>query len=318
MRSQSSTALRNVLESHKVSDMVDAKSKEAVIEIDSEMSAIEAADVLWGKNILGAPVWDEKAQKYLGFFDIRDILSAVIAASKIDSDDPFNAKMVDALGNRPEHTVAVSYLAARNPFISCAPDATLSELCHKLAARKTMTCHRIPIIDKSSSKKCQSIVTQSALVKYLSDKCSSEDLQQSLDEAGFPYKKNVISVPDTLEAHKAFDLLDSKRLSGLAVVDEETGVLVGNTSARDMKYAYLDEGRTDMNTDILSYLARVRMSTCKKARYPTCHVHDDSSVGHVINMIAKTGYHRIFVVDKDIKPLGVISVTDVLQFVIQQ
>jgi len=295
--------------------MGDTNSKGSVIEIDSEMSAVEAANILWGKNILGAPVWDEKAQKYLGFFDTRDILSAVIAASKIESEDPFNAKMVDALDNSPEHTIAVSYLAARNPFISCGPDATLSKLCQKLAARH---CHRVPIIDKPSSKKCQSIITQSALVKYLSENCPSEDLQQSLDDAGFPYKKEVFSVPDTLEACKVFEFLDSKRLSGLAVVDEETGVLVGNTSARDMKYACIDEGRTDMNTDILSYLARVRRLKNKKARYPTCHVHDDSSVGHVIHMLAKTGYHRLFVVDKDIKPVGVISVTDVVQFVIHE
>ena len=269
MSSESATALRKILETHKVSDLIDPTSKEPVIEIDATISAIVAANTLWEKNILGAPVWDENSQKYLGFFDTRDILSAVIAASKTEGDDPFNAKMVDAL-DKNSQTVTVSYLAARNPFISCASDATLLELCDKLAGRHS---HRVPILDPSISNKCQSIVTQSALVKFLSEKCSHEDLSETLDNAGFPYKKDVISVPDTLEAAKAFALLDSKRLSGLAVVDEETGVLVGNTSARDMKYACLDEGRSDMNTDILSYLARVRRFTCKKARYPSCHVH---------------------------------------------
>lgn len=314
MSSQSATALRKVLETHKISDMIDINSKESVIEIDSSTSAIKAASTLWEKNILGAPVWDESAQKYLGFFDTRDILSAVIAASKTEGDDPFNVKMADVL-DKNSQTVTVSYLAARNPFISCKPDATLLELCNKLAKRHS---HRVTILDPSVSKKCQNIVTQSALLKYLSDKCAHEDLSQTLDDAGFPYKKDVISVPDTLEAAEAFTLLDSKRLSGLAVVDEESGVLVGNTSARDMKYACLDEGRSDMNTDILSYLARVRRFTCKKARYPSCHVHHDSTVDHVVNMLAKTGYHRVFVVNQEIKPIGIISVTDVIRFAVQE
>jgi len=39
-------------------------------------------------------------------------------------------------------------------------------------------------------------------------------------------------------------------------------------------------------------------------------------IGHVINLLAKTGYHRVFVVDKDIKPVGVISVADIVKFAI--
>mmetsp|Transcript_23288 Transcript_23288/g.48428 ORF Transcript_23288/g.48428 Transcript_23288/m.48428 type:complete len:96 (-) Transcript_23288:618-905(-) len=67
-------------------------------------------------------------------------------------------------------------------------------------------------------------------------------------------------------------------MSGIAVVDED-GMLVGNTSARDIKFAALDEGRTAMDTDILSYLASVRQATPqKKERYPSCHVHEDSTV----------------------------------------
>jgi CBS domain-containing protein len=33
--------------------------------------------------------------------------------------------------------------------------------------------------------------------------------------------------------------------------------------------------------------------------------------------MAKTGFHRVFVVDKDMKPVGVVSFTDVINFVIK-
>jgi CBS domain-containing protein len=37
-------------------------------------------------------------------------------------------------------------------------------------------------------------------------------------------------------------------------------------------------------------------------------------LGNVVNLLAKTGFHRVFVVDEDMKPVGVISFTDIIQF----
>ena len=148
------------------------------------------------------------------------------------------------------------------------------------------------------------------------DAAPREDLAETLDEAALPYKKDVVSIVDTADASDAFILLDDKRLSGIAVVDED-GMLVGNTSARDIKLAAINEGQVPMDTDILSYLAKVRQSVPqKKERYPSCHVHTDTTVAHVIGLLAKTGYHRVFVVDAEQKPVGVISVADIVKFAI--
>jgi CBS domain-containing protein len=320
--SQAAIALNAVLANHKASELSSGKG---IIELSSKVAPIEAARVLWANNILGVPVWDETAKKYIGFFDMRDILSCVIAAAKADKDDKFQTYMVKELSklgitksndNLMEDTpddMTVSYLAARNPFVSCKPDATLADLCAALTEQQHL--HNIPIVDDSG--KCLYLVSQSALIKFLSEKTPQGELQGTLDEAGLPYRRDVVSIVDSADASDAFTLLDSKRLSGIAVVDED-GVLVGNTSARDIKFAALDEGRTAMDMDILSYLATVRQATpAKKERYPSCHVHEDSTVAHVINLLAKTGYHRVFVVDKDVKPVGVVSVSDVVKFAIQ-
>lgn len=77
--SKSAAALAKVLQNHTASDI---ESSGKVIEIDSNMTPMEASQVLWENNILGAPVWDSEKKKYLGFFDMRDTLSAVIASQK--------------------------------------------------------------------------------------------------------------------------------------------------------------------------------------------------------------------------------------------
>jgi len=342
-------ALKQFLLEHKASEI--GTTINNVVELESTLHPMAAAEILWKNNLVGAPVWDSKAAKYIGFFEMRDILSAVVASAKYEGEDKnnngdedhttvnmnrYNEHMVKELPpvtnknfpniNAPAAAAAaaadstikknyadvypsdktVSYFAARNHFAFCTPDATLADLCLCLNQKN---CHRVPIIGEDG--KCHNIISQTALIKFIADNCPREKLQQTIQEAAIPYKKNVVSIIDTANASDAFTLLDNKRLSGIAVVDEDRK-LIGNTSARDIKLAAIDEGKTAMDTDILSYLAKVRQSVPqRKERYPSCHVHEDATVAHVIELLRKTGYHRVFIVDEDIRPIGVISVTDI-------
>ena len=189
-------------------------------------------------------------------------------------------------------------------------DSSLLDICKALAGRHK---HRVAIID-SSTGICTGIISQSGLVAFIASKCLSMD--EKMEDANLNFRKNVVQVVDSDSAACAFELLDAKRLSGIAVVDEE-GKLIGNTSARDVKLCVQDAGKTGMDTDILSYLARVRQSQIvKDDKYPTCHVHEDATVRHVVNLLAKTGYHRVFVVDKELKPVGVVSFADIINWML--
>lgn len=334
--SKSAKALLKVLQSHNASDVVAATSdtgSKNVVELDSSMSPIDAANTLWKNNILGAPVWDSVQKKYVGFFDMRDILSAVVASVRAYQQaggvatkaadghsylvGRYSSIMVKQLENiideKAGPKVTISYLAARNPMYSCSPDTNLEVLCRVITDRR---CHRMPLCDKKTGR-CVNIISQSALVKFLSEKTPPGELDETLKDSKLVYRKEVVSIVDSAPAFEAFQLLDSHRLSGIAVVDED-GKLLGNTSARDIKLAAIDEGKTAMDQDILSYLASVRQANLtKKDRYPSCHVHENVTISNVINTLAKTGYHRVFVVDSERRPIGVISVADIIRFALE-
>uniref|UniRef100_A0A7S1Y4E2 CBS domain-containing protein n=1 Tax=Grammatophora oceanica TaxID=210454 RepID=A0A7S1Y4E2_9STRA len=253
-----------------------------------------------------------KQKKYVGFFDMRDILSAVIASHKAKEEEGDGASLVTTWLGKMQLTT--SYLAARNPFVFCKADTPLEEVCSVLAKQ---TFHRIPIVNDEG--RCISIISQSALVKFLVAHVE-DSLDETLDEAGMDYRKDIISAKETASALSVFEMLDSHRLSGIAVVDEEEGQLVGNTSARDIKLVVLSKSNFDANLDmdIMTYLAALRQATpVKNERHPSAHVAETSSVGHAIRLLAKTGYHRVFVVDSDVKPIGVISVADVIRFAVK-
>lgn len=330
--------LKKFLSEHNANEIETATNNESsnIVELQATLSPINAATILWKNNIVGAPVWDDGIKKYIGFFEMRDIVSALLANAKAEKviasyedryDEP-NVKAIPELlssstsstngsGNNHKTKFAVvrpnektiSYLAARNHFTYCKADATLIEVCECLNKENI---HRVPIVNEDTNK-CQNIISQSALIKFISKHCPN--LDQSIMDAGIPYRKKVVMIQDDAPASEAFTLLDNKRLSGIAVVDED-GKLVGNTSARDIKLAAMDEGKTAIDMDILSYLAKVRQAVPqKKEKYPCCHIHEDVTVGHVINVLAKTGYHRVFVVDENMHPIGVMSVTDIASMI---
>jgi CBS domain-containing protein len=321
--SKSATALFSALQNHNASSLALVKIED-VVEIDSKMKPIDAANVLYENNILGAPVWDEAAHKYCGNFDMRDFLSAVIAASVIKDTDEYNTAMVKEMHEKikqdkkaMEVPCTVTYLASRNPVFSCGPETSLQEICKLLSAP---LCRRVLICTEEKGARSTNMVTRTAIMKFLSQHVPRHDLRETLDEAGLSFRKEVVQVMDSVPARRAFELIDSKGIYALAVVDEE-GTLLANTSARDIKLAAMDKGKAAMDLDILSYLAAVRQAAPAQGgneRYPASHVHEDSSVGHVLNLLVKTGYHQIFVVNEELRPIGVISQQDILRFIVEK
>mmetsp|Transcript_30582 Transcript_30582/g.56524 ORF Transcript_30582/g.56524 Transcript_30582/m.56524 type:complete len:378 (-) Transcript_30582:221-1354(-) len=366
MSSKSASTLLYVVKSHNASDVMEFTAQKkgldrdkahnfkfkadegkerrppsSVIVVDSKMTPLEAATLLWENNVMGAPVYDAKAKTYVGMFDARDILSCVTAAHREfllmgghhnpgeDTSRPLDVELhhktqIELMAKALQHikidtkppapgAVTVPYLAARNPMVTFfTKHGSLLEICQVLTDRHK---HRVPITDSSSGTPvCTGMISQSGLVAFIASKCPPGSMDEKMTDAGLPFRKDVVKVADDESAATAFELLDSTRLSGIAVVDED-GKLIGNTSARDIKNAVMDAGRTGMDMNILSYLAKVRQSqVVKNDKYPSCHVHDDATVGHVVNLLAKTGFHRVFVVDDDMKPVGVVSVADIIKF----
>jgi predicted transcriptional regulator len=320
-KSKSATALFTALQNHNVSSLALPKM-EKLVAIDSKMTPIDAANVLWANDILGAPVWDEETHKYCGIFDMRDFLSAVVAASvrPTKDTDEYNTAMVHEMEDMKHDNKAVqvtstlTYLASRNPVLTCEPDTCLAEICKLLSAP---ACRRV-LVCTSKGARSTNMVSRTAMLKFLSEHVSRHDLKETLDQAGLEFRKQVVQVEDSVPARKAFELIDSKGIYGLAVVDEE-GTLLANTSASDIKLAAMDKGKASMDLDILSYLAAVRQDAPPQGgneRYPASHVHEDSTVGHVLNLLVKTGYHRVFVVNQYVQPIGVISQQDILRFIV--
>jgi len=96
----SNTHLQKFLKIHTVSQLLETVNKDVkVIEVDGSASPQEGFEVLLRNNILGAPVWDKKRSKYVGFLDIRDLVSALVFSRDSKKLPDWQEQMVHGLEN---------------------------------------------------------------------------------------------------------------------------------------------------------------------------------------------------------------------------
>jgi len=171
--------------------------------------------------------------------------------------------------------------------------------------------HRIPIINIEGE--LISVITQSHLVRELYKNFSKFDIaSQTVQDLKLGYKE-VLSIRSDAKAIEGFNTIYEKKVSGLAVVDG-TGKLVGNLSATDMRNVGAD----------INFLSRVFKSTEEFLKLgpkgeqalekPIC-CKPTATVGEAVAELVSTKTHRIYVVDDNNVPIGVISLGDVLEAV---
>jgi len=115
----------------------------------------------------------------------------------------------------------------------------------------------------------------------------------------------------------AFRLMDQKKRSGVALVDE-TGRFVGTTTGKDLGLFLDNPSLAALNLPIFENLQIIRQKQTD-IKSPSISVFDHDRISRAIGLIAATRVHRVFVVDneKDFRAVRVISITDILKYLME-
>jgi CBS domain-containing protein len=318
--SGSNKELKSFLSSHTVREL-DIFNR-PIVEIPIVSTIEQGFERLLTANILAAPVYidhiDSGKREYTGFLDIRDLTSSLVYSHDPSArSQPWNESYITTVCNNKFTNnnsingsgLSLTYLSRRNPFRPVSLDSTLFDVA-RLLSHQT---HRLPVLNTAGH--CIAILSQSSLVAYLAKHKAeiTHDLAQSMGQIQLGLCK-VITIAADKPAWEAFKLLDSSGVSGIGVVDNE-GKLVGNTSARDLRLYVANKGKISLDECILDYLAQIRQREDPAMEcHPSCAVSLQQSLGHVIGLMFATKHHRVFLVDGDRKPIGVVSVSDVMKF----
>eukprot|EP00051_Salpingoeca_urceolata_P026321 m.476868 g.476868 ORF g.476868 m.476868 type:complete len:313 (-) comp20684_c0_seq1:154-1092(-) len=291
-----------------------------IITIDAQASVVEGFKVLVKNKILSVPVYDADKKTFIGFFDVSDFATfAVDVVENQREDVPMEfcdlqelvrvvstihpKKLGDVLGEKP----------ADKGFQSVAPGTSLEEVLRLLSDG----LHRVPVVNDKG--KIVKIVSQSAVTKFLEQHASSGLLKtcgsKTVAESDLG-RQDVVTISQNDPAIGAIKLLLEKEISGCVVVDEE-GVAVTSLSLSDLRTAVSGPPFKFNNITALELVQHSRSLDGACERPAIVQVHRDTTLRQVVGRLAATGLHRVYVLDAESKPAGVISLKDVLKHALQ-
>lgn len=295
MSVQEDTSLFKLLSLNYVKDMKEIKNQQ-LVRINKNSDLKDAFRDLIQNKITAAPVYDPSTNKYVGILDLKDyvgFLLYIFGELPKGPDDLF-AKAGELAG-----------LCEENPFISLESDATTGHAIKEFCIRGL---HRMPVTENS---KVIAMLSQSAIIQWFSenkDKMGPHPTKsiKELMTGGLGTIKSIYSVNEDTMLLQVFKMLALKKIHGCPVVDKQ-GKLVGNLSVSDLQFT-LDENISNLSLPVKQLINQIgkRLISC---------VETDSLID-VIEKLAKEKVHRIYVVDKDNKPTGVITLTDVMDTII--
>jgi len=177
---------------------------------------------------------------------------------------------------------------------------------------------RVPLHDHhdAEKRKMDNVLTESALVSWMTrhKEVMGEFTGKTISDLGFLDKFDktpLFSVKRTDTALTAFEEMDKNRISSIAVVNED-GQFVSSISAKDIYQIITDEVApfAPLMKPAESFAVDMRQKS-DITRYTT---KSSEYFGDLIAKLTLLRLHRIYVLDDKAKPIGVVSLSDIVKF----
>jgi len=284
-------------------------SKKSLFTISRSSTIQEALNVLFEHKVLSVPVMDIDQEVAVNVLSLNDLVN--LFATVFSKEDFLGGSLYQLVQKKQElNKIRIYQLEGlEKPFFVKESDRVLD-------AAKIMLkhhAHRVLIIDEVG--KLSGMITQSQIIELIAfsmDNLNEDILWKTVEELRIGYQ-SVASVRISQMALEAFSIMKEKRVSGVAVLNDN-GILQGSISVSDIrKLGYRMVYFEILGRTVGEYLESLKGSTTTNTKRPellTCQPED--LFIDVIRKISLWKVHRIFLVDREMKLIGVISLFDIL------
>eukprot|EP01114_Cavostelium_apophysatum_P017569 TRINITY_DN5256_c0_g1_i1.p1 TRINITY_DN5256_c0_g1~~TRINITY_DN5256_c0_g1_i1.p1 ORF type:complete len:309 (+),score=47.55 TRINITY_DN5256_c0_g1_i1:135-1061(+) len=279
------------------------KEHRPLITVSSADTVRTVLQLLAKNEITAAPVLDSASQDFIGFVDTLDLgmfIAGVFATNYQAHPHLYDPKELHRMFDLPVSEVINA--SNRDPFLPVRDQESVAFLINNFLR---FGVHRVPLRD--ANDRIYSLVSQSDVIRFLQSKSQhiQTERHKTLEELGLN-RGNVISITNEETLIKAFMHIVTHKISAVAVVDFQTGELINNLSASDLK-GITEETFWRLESPIHHVLLHMGPQ-----KLPAVTCTPNTNLGELLDKFAQYGVHRIYVVSPDHKPINVITLTDVL------
>ncbi|XP_035233323.1 5'-AMP-activated protein kinase subunit gamma-1-like isoform X2 [Stegodyphus dumicola] len=296
------------LGSHACYDAMPKSGK--VILLSTDLLVKNAFSCLVTNEIRAAPLWDSTSRSFVGMLTISDFINVLrhyYYSSREDIKDIENQKILTWR----------KITQVEKPFMKIGPNESLAQAT-KLLIHEGV--HRLPVYEERRNS-VLFIITRRRLLQYLYnnliDKFGKTNaktplfFKKTIGELKLGTLENIAKITLRSNVIEALDLFVERNVSALPVVDDD-GLLVDIFAKFDV-FALAKE-QTYHNLDMNISEALDKASVHEDGYVCTL----DETLGAVIERFFVLKVHRLVVVDGKHTVIGMLSLSDILKFLVLQ
>ena len=256
-------------------------------------------------SILGvqsAPLWDSSTQKFIGMLTVTDYIRLILHYyNHASSDIMEEIEDLQIIGLKN-----ITYKTDKRPIITLDPRESIYVAAHILLKNKL---HRLPLVTADHS--IVSVVTQFKILKYITQTCPEVyAIRECPIIMGVGSYNHIATATHATPLLTLLNLFVERRLSSIPILDNEDRV-IDVCEKYDILNLARENAYYDLDMKICEALARRSPSF---EGIHSCRIND--TLGGILQTISQETVHRFVVVDGENKLKGVISLSDILRYLV--
>ncbi|KAI8813115.1 hypothetical protein BJ742DRAFT_521528 [Cladochytrium replicatum] len=254
-----------------------------------------------------APLWDSSRNSFAGMLTVTDFIHLILYYYE-------NASYEAALQEIEQLQIATlrefekkqNLVAAHT--VTIHPMESLSDACRLLVEHDL---RRLPLLDKNEDgEMIVSVITQYKILKYIAANHSgSEHMSKTVGELKIGTYGNIAVASPTSQIVDILRLFIKHKISAVPIVDENNNVLDVYEKI-DVLALAKDGSYSNLEVPVKDALVK------RSLAIHTCTITD--TLGAILETIRRMVVHRFVVLDSDNKLLGMLCLSDILQFLLQK
>lgn len=297
-------AFAKFMRAHKCYDLIPTSAK--LVIFDTQLNVKKAFFALVYNGVRAAPLWDTSKQDYVGMLTITDFINILHKYYK----SPL-IKM-EELENHKIQTWREELKDKQRPFVCIEPDANLYQAIKTLITSKV---HRLPVVDRVSGNALY-VLTHKRILRflyiYINELPKPGYMRQSLEELSIGTYENLVKATPKTPIIKALNMFVDHHISALPICDAD-GRVINIYAKFDVINLAAEKTYNDLDITIEQALQHKTQESWFEG-VVTCKKNDTLEV--VIEKIVKAEVHRLIVVDDEQRMFGVVSLSDILNYLI--
>ncbi|KAF9946008.1 AMP-activated serine/threonine-protein kinase regulatory subunit [Mortierella alpina] len=300
--------MESFLKQHSAYDVLPVSYRQIVL--DTTLLVKKALSVLMQYSIVSAPLWDSTKRKFAGMLTATDFINLIqfyyshsSYTAAIHEMDQFQISQLRDV----EKVIGVP----PPELFSLHPLQSLYDACQLLVESRA---HRLPLVDVDSEtgeEMIVSVLTQYRILKFIAMNYQDEKtLRQPLSELKIGIYTDLAVADLSTPVMTVIDMFVKRRISSVPIVDDD-GVVLNVFETVDVMTLVKAGVYRDLDLCVAEALLRRPEDF---AGVHTCTLND--SLSSIFGTIRKSQVHRLIVVDSGNKLKGIVSLSDIMRYLI--